>query len=133
MNKQKIVIVIGIILAVVVLLLSRVKDDSAFGSSLNLKAFSKVSTSSAAIVTTSSTMLSATGTRAYGVYVNSGTNPIYLCLTAGNACTVSTASVYLAGSGGAYEIISGENEYVGAITAISTGGNSTTTLGEVRN
>ena len=96
---------------------------------LNNDPFRSFATSSQVTVTTSSTIVSASSTRAYGIYTNSGSNPIYLCLTGGRSCSAATASIYL-GTGAGYEIFRGENEYEGAITAIASGGNSTLNLGE---
>lgn len=102
------------------------------GSSIDVRQYGSFATTTQATVPTSSVRLSATTTRAYAVYVNTGSNGVYLCMTADKVCTTATAGVYLAPGGGSYEMVAGENEYTASITAIASGGSSTINMGELK-
>ena len=78
-----------------------------------------------ATVTTSSTaIVAANGARKYLCLVNSGTNPVFLAF---GIAAVANKGVYLAPSGGSYEI-NMQNLLTQAVTGIAVGGNSNVTI-----
>lgn len=94
--------------------------------------FSSFATSSQTSIGSVSYRLSATTTRMYAVYVNTGGTGVYICLLRDIGCTVGRASIYIAPNGGSYEMNRGINEYQGAITAVTSTGTTTINLGEVK-
>lgn len=86
----------------------------------------KMNISKGVSVTTSTTnLLPASSGRQYVVFVNDGSNPVYLSLT--GSAAVANAGIRLNADGGSYEMNS-LNQTSAAINAIATGGTSNVTV-----
>lgn len=90
------------------------------GGDLQVNYFSGGTNKSVTAATSSTAVLASNTGRQYAIIVNSGTSAVFLSL---GATAVANQGVYLAASGGSYEI-NEENLFVGAINAIAVGSSS---------
>ena len=123
------VFVLGFVFSSV--LFGKLKQGVSFGGVADDYRFLTVATSSQMAVTTTSSLILATSTnmdRRYVALVNYGANVVYLGFN--GAPAVVGSGISLNASGGSYEIIPGQNLYMGAISAISSGGNSSLSVVE---
>lgn len=104
------------------------QENQEIGGGINTPTFSKMATSSAITVGTSSTLIQATSSRQYYVFVNDGSNVVYLSFN-GDAAAVANSGIRLNASGGTYEMyLDKGNLYTGTIRAIATVGASVVTV-----
>lgn len=85
---------------------------------------SSATNESVTVGTSTTAILAANGQRHYAAIINSGSYPVYLGI---GAEAVANKGIYLAPSGGSYEI-NEQNLFIGAINGIAVGGDSNVTV-----
>lgn len=100
---------------------------TALGDVVNPNTFNRASSTQVVVGTSDVTVIATNSARTYALIVNDSDTTIYLSLSGGPAS--KSAGIRLNSNGGAYEIIP-ENNYVGAIHAITTASNKKLTVTE---